>query len=111
VYNFEEIPVVHSLDELWHRKYAEREGGVVVPVPAGGAGTDPSHGPGSAGQEGHGAGGHAIHLPGQSYFPFVAALGLPLIGYGVIFHLWMAVAGAVVLLAGVYGWAIEPASE
>jgi cytochrome c oxidase subunit I len=110
-YNFEEIPVVHSLDELWHRKYAEREGGVVVPVPAGGAGTDPSHGSGSAGQESNGAGGHAIHLPGQSYFPFVAALGLPLIGYGVIFHLWIAVAGAVVLLAGVYGWAIEPASE
>src|SRR5213083_376452 len=43
-YNFEEIPVVHSLDELWHRKYAEREGGLVVPVPAGGAGTDPPHG-------------------------------------------------------------------
>jgi len=104
-YNFEEIPVVHSLDELWHRKYAEREGGLVVPVPAGGAGTDPPHG------EGHGDGGHAIHLPGQSFFPFVAALGLPLIGYGVIFHLWMAVAGAVVLLVGVYGWAIEPASE
>src|SRR5437867_5195633 len=104
-YNFEEIPVVHSLDELWHRKYAEREGGLVFPVPAGGAVTDPPHG------EGHGDGGHAIHLPGQSFFPFVAALGLPLIGYGVIFHLWMAVGGAVVLLVGVYGWAIEPASE
>ena len=30
-YNFEEIPVVHSLDDLWHRKYAETEGGRVVP--------------------------------------------------------------------------------
>jgi hypothetical protein len=29
----------------------------------------------------------------------------------VIFHLWIAVAGTVVMLAGVYGWAIEPASE
>ena len=35
-YNFEEIPVVHSLDDLWHRKYAETEGGRVVPVAAGG---------------------------------------------------------------------------
>jgi cytochrome c oxidase subunit 1 len=37
-YNFEEIPVVHSLDEVWHRKYAETHGGRVVPVAAGGSG-------------------------------------------------------------------------
>ncbi len=41
----------------------------------------------------------------------IAALGFPLIGYGVIFHWWMAVAGAVVVLAGLYGWAFEPAAE
>ena len=40
-YNFEEIPVVHSLDDLWHRKYAETEGGRVVPVAAGGSGETP----------------------------------------------------------------------
>ncbi len=102
-HNFDEIPVVHALDDFWHRKYAEAEGGKVVPVPAGG-----SDAHGASYPEG---GGHGIHLPGPSYYPFVAALGFPLIGYGVIFHWWMAFVGAVVLLGGIYGWALEPAAE
>jgi len=99
-YNFEEIPVVNSLDEAWHRKYAETDDGHVVPVPAGGSGT-----------EAHADGGHAIHLPSPSYYPVLASLGLPLIGYGVIFSWWLAAVGAVVLLAGLYGWALEPSAE
>ena len=94
-----------ALDELWHRKYAEDKGGTVVPVPAGGAG---SHG------EPHGGGGshgHGIHLPGPSYYPLIASLGFPLIGYGIIYNWWLAVAGGVVLLAGLYGWALEPSAE
>ena len=35
VYNFEEIPVVHSIDEFWHRKYVEDKEGRLVRVPAG----------------------------------------------------------------------------
>jgi cytochrome c oxidase subunit 1 len=102
-HNFDEIPVVHSLDDLWHRKYAETEGGRVVPVAAGGAG-DLEH------ANRHGAG-HAIHLPGPSYFPLLAALGLPLIGYGVVFSWWLVGVGAVVLFAGFFGWALEPSAE
>jgi cytochrome c oxidase subunit 1 len=98
-HNFDEIPVVHSLDELWHRKYAETEGGRVVPVPAGGSG-----------EEGHG-GGHAIHLPSPSYYPVVAALGLPMLGYGLIFGFPIAVAGAVITLVGLFGWVLEPSAE
>jgi len=106
-HNFDEIPVVHSLDELWHRKYAEAEDGKVVPVPTGGSGgREESHGEGS-----HGEGSHGTHLPSPSYYPALAALGLPLIGYGVIFHWWMAIAGAAVLLAGLYGWSLEPSLE
>ncbi len=107
-YNFEEIPVVHSLDEVWHRKYAETEGGRVVPVAAGGSGTEPptEHG----GGEGH-AGGHGIHLPGPSYYPVLASIGFPILGYGLIFHWWLAIVGAVVLFAGLYGWALEPSAE
>ncbi len=104
-YNFEEIPVVHSLDELWHRKYVETDEGVVVPVPAGGADHAAEHP--ASGEQG---GGHGIHLPGPSYYPLIAALGLPIIGYGVIFHTWLALVGAAVLLIGVFGWALEPAS-
>jgi cytochrome c oxidase subunit 1 len=107
VHNFDQIPVVHSLDELWHRKYAETEGGRVVPVPAGGAGTVAAevHGAGS------GHGGHGIHLPGPSYFPLIAAIGFPIVGYGLIFQWWAAVVGGLVILAGLYGWALEPSAE
>ena len=37
VHNFDEIPTVHSLDEFWHRKYAEDKSGKLVPVQAGAA--------------------------------------------------------------------------
>jgi cytochrome c oxidase subunit 1 len=101
-HNFDEIPVVHSLDELWHRKYAETHGGRVVPVPAGGSGED-AH-------AAHG-GGHGIHLPGPSYYPLVSALGLPIVGYGVIFNWWLAPVGLVLVLAGLFGWVLEPSAE
>jgi cytochrome c oxidase subunit 1 len=100
-HNFDEIPVVHSLDELWHRKYAETQGGRVVPVPAGGSGEQAD--------DGHGA--HAIHMPGPSYYPLIAALGLPIMGYGLIFNWWLVVAGLVVVLVGFFGWVLEPSAE
>ena len=100
-HNFDEIPVVHSLDELWHRKYAETQGGRVVPVPAGGSG-ESAHEP---------HGGHAIHLPGPSYYPLIASLGLPIVGYGLIFGWWLVGVGLVVTLAGFYGWILEPSAE
>jgi cytochrome c oxidase subunit I len=106
-YNFEEIPVVHSLDDLWHRKYAETEGGRVVPVAAGGSGEAAAvdeH----AGEAG---GGHAIHMPSPSYFPLIAAAGLPAIGYGLIFGVPAIALGLVITLAGFFGWALEPSSE
>jgi cytochrome c oxidase subunit 1 len=98
-HNFDEIPTVHALDDFWHRKYVEDERtGRLVPAQAG-----------ASNGEGHGAAaGHAIHLPSPSYWPLVAALGLPLIGYGVLFTWWLVGAGAVVALIGFYGWAMEP---
>ena len=106
-YNFEEIPVVYSLDDLWHRKYAETEGGRVVPVAAGGSGEAAAideH----AGEHG---GGQAIHMPSPSYFPLIAAAGLPVIGYGLIFGVPAVAVGLVITLAGFFGWALEPSSE
>jgi cytochrome c oxidase subunit 1 len=99
VHNFDEIPTVGALDEFWHRKYVVDRTGRPVPVQAGGA-----HG------EHHGEA-HTIHLPGPSYWPFVAALGLPTIGYGVIYGWWLSFIGAAVLLVGLYGWALEPSAE
>ncbi|HLE82659.1 MAG TPA: cbb3-type cytochrome c oxidase subunit I, partial [Dehalococcoidia bacterium] len=103
-YNFAEIPIVRARDDFWHRKYVEDEQGRPVPIPAGGA-----H---EAEAEEHGDGGHhGIHMPSPSYFPIIAALGFPLIGFGLIYDAAIVAVGAVVLLVGVYGWALEPASE
>jgi cytochrome c oxidase subunit 1 len=100
-YNFAEIPRVHALDDFWHKKYAEDERGVPVPVVAGAAhGTEEAHGDG-----------HGIHLPSPSFMPLIAAFGLPLIGFGFIYDYALVAAGAVFVLFGIYGWALEPVSE
>jgi cytochrome c oxidase subunit I len=99
-YNFAETPVIHSLDDFWHRKYAEDKRGRLVPVQAGGADHE-----GAAEAPGHG---HAIHLPGPSFWPLVAAIGLPIVAFGVIYGWWLVGLGAVITLVGFYGWAVEP---
>jgi cytochrome c oxidase subunit 1 len=54
---------------------------------------------------------HDIHMPDPSYFPLVAALGLPVIGYGLI-YLWpVAIVGALITMAGLFGWSLEPVAE
>jgi cytochrome c oxidase subunit 1 len=93
-HNFDEIPVVTSVDEFWHRKYAVDREGRWIRVPAGAA---------SGHDEGHG-----IHLPSPSFWPLVSAIGLPIVGYGVIYSWWLVGAGALVVLIGLYGWAMEP---
>jgi cytochrome c oxidase subunit 1 len=104
-YNFAEIPQVRSLDEHWHHKYREDERGVPVPVVAGGAnGHEDGHG------DDHG-GGDAIHLPSPSIMPFIASLGFPIIATGLIYHTALVPVGVVVLVVGLYGWALEPATE
>jgi cytochrome c oxidase subunit I len=105
-YNFDEVPTITHLDDFWHRKYAEDDEGEVVPVPAGGALEADGHEASSAG--------HAIHLPGPSYYPIIASLGFLPIAYGTVFggRLWLlAGAGGVLLLAGLFGWALEPSAE
>ncbi|HEX6398926.1 MAG TPA: cytochrome c oxidase subunit 4, partial [Actinomycetota bacterium] len=104
VHNFDEIPTIHALDDFWHRKYVEDERtGRLVPAQAGAA---IAHETTPGAEHGHG---HAIHMPSPSFWPFVAALGLPVIGYGVVFdQWWLGGLGAVLALVGFYGWAMEP---
>jgi cytochrome c oxidase subunit 1 len=100
-YNFAEIPVVRHRDEQWHRKYTEDERGQPVPVVAGAAGGDEED------EEEH----HDIHMPDPSYFPLVASVGLPVIGYGVIFWWPAAILGGLITLGGLFGWSLEPVAE
>ncbi len=97
-HNFDEVPTVTSLDEFWHRKYGEDERGRVVRVAA----TEDvvQHGTRTD-----------VHLPSPSYWPIVLAFGLPLIGYGLIYNLWICVVGGLCVVAGMYGWVMEPSTE
>ncbi len=50
-----------------------------------------------------------IHVPGGSYWPVLAALGLVGFFTGALMHsLWVAIAAAVVLAVSVFKWAFEP---
>ena len=126
-YNFAEIPVVHARDDFWHHKYTEDDQGRLVRLPAGGANggeaderpaadtavdTIPARaeGHGESHGDGHGEG-HGIHMPSPSYMPFLASLGFPFIGLGAIYGWWWGAIGAVLLLAGIFGWGNEPLTE
>jgi cytochrome c oxidase subunit 1 len=103
-HNFDEIPIVKARDDFWHKKYAEDPAGRPVPVPVGAAeataeGVHDDH-------EGHAG---KIHMPSPSYWPVVAAAGLPLIGWGLVFGAVPIIGlGILVMLAGFYGWVFEP---
>jgi cytochrome c oxidase subunit 1 len=97
-HNFDDPPVVTQLDDFWHRKYGEDEHGNVVRI----ATAEEVAMPGD---------GSRAHLPAPSYYPLVLSAGLPLIGYGLIFNLAISAVGAVLVLVGFVGWALEPADD
>ena len=103
-YNFAEIPTVRARDAFWHSKYVEDETGRPVPIVGGGA-QEPEE------EEQAEGGGHGIHMPSPSFFPLIAAIGLPIIATGLIYDAAIVAVGVAVLVVGVYGWALEPASE
>ncbi|MGH3649383.1 MAG: cytochrome c oxidase subunit I, partial [Acidimicrobiia bacterium] len=108
-YNFAQSPVVTRLDHFWHMKYDEDSEGRAVRKPEADEviekleydGLNPTS---------------PIHLPAPTYFPFVMALGLPLIAYGIIYHttMWgkaLIAIGALISLSALIGWAMEPLEE
>jgi cytochrome c oxidase subunit 1 len=97
-HNFDAVPVVHTIDEFFHRKYAEDESGRLVKV----ATAEEL----MADQEAH-ADPH-MHMPSPSYWPLVVSAGLPIIGLGLIYNHIIAVLGGFVVLLGAYGWSQEP---
>jgi len=104
-YNFAEIPTVQARDDFWHQKYAEDAQGRPLPILAGGALQREGELQGAVG--GH----RTIHMPSPSYFPLIAALGFPLIGFGLIYDPALVAVGALVLLVGLFAWALEPTAE
>jgi cytochrome c oxidase subunit 1 len=96
-HNFDEIPTVTHQDEFWHRKYAEDEQGRPVAIA-------PSADVVQRGDA------HP-HLPGMSYWPILLAFGLPIVGYGLIYNIGLALVGAFIVFTAIYGWVLEPAFE
>jgi cytochrome c oxidase subunit 1 len=97
-HNFDEVPVVEEFDEFWHRKYGHDEDGRLVQI----ATAEEVCQKGDA---------ENVHLPSPSYWPLVMSLGLPLIGYGLIFNLWWALPGAILVIAAIFGWVLEPSTD
>jgi cytochrome c oxidase subunit 1 len=100
-HNFDSIPTVHSLDELFHRKYEEVDtdaGPRLVKVKTAEEVL--------AAEEA--AGDKHIHLPSPSYWPIVLAFAFPVIAYGVIFNLMISVVGAGIMVIALFGWVLEP---
>jgi cytochrome c oxidase subunit 1 len=108
-YNFGVVPEVQSLDDFWRQKYGEDAEGRAVRRPEAEAiiarheaeGLDPPA---------------PIHLPNPSYFPFLVGLGLPFIGWGVIYHLqaWgkaSLVLGVLMVISSFIGWGLEPLED
>jgi cytochrome c oxidase subunit I len=99
-HNFDTIPMIHSIDEFFHRKYEEHED------------TDEMQQIATAEEILAAEQAHAdahIHMPSPSYWPLVVAFGLPVVAFGLIFMRAIAVVGALIVLFGIYGWAQEPA--
>ncbi|MFS8494582.1 MAG: cytochrome c oxidase subunit I [Actinomycetes bacterium] len=105
-YNYAVVPVVSELDDFWHRKYTEDPEGRPVRRPDADQlitrlefeGLNPPE---------------PIPLPRPSYFPIVLAAGIPLISWGLVYHLtaWgkaLVAIGVILVLGGATGWGIEP---
>jgi cytochrome c oxidase subunit 1 len=109
-YNFAEVPTVHSLDDYWHRKYTEDEEGHLVRLP----GYEQVR---AASDTNVAREGQHVHMPSPSYFPIMAAAGLLVVAYGMIFGhnhgvaYLISVVGVVIVLGGLYGWGLEPSAE
>jgi cytochrome c oxidase subunit 1 len=97
-HNFDAEIEVHGLDEFWHRKYGYDDNHKVVRVA-------------TAEEVAHKGDAKGVHLPSPSFWPLVIAAGLPIIGYGIIYSLWLCIPGGILVLAGIYGFAMEPPDD
>ncbi len=69
---------------------------------------EPAHASDHHGDDDHG---HGIHLPDMSYYPFILAIGLTIIGAGLMTIIPVIIVGVVILLWGLIGWSMEPVND
>ena len=89
-YNFEQIPVVQDRDDWWARK----------------RGLVPRRAPAGASSDGHG-----IHLPQPSFWPLVAAIGIFVGAWGILYSIPVLAIGGAIMMVGLYAWSFEPVND
>ena len=92
-YNFAEIPQVEGRDQYWIVKQRAEAAG--QPLPPAEAHVDI----------------RSIHMPSPSYWPLVIAVGVALLGGGILTHFALSFVGGIIAMFGVVGWSNEPAAE
>ena len=98
-HNFDRIPEVHHLDEFFHRKYVEDTATHTMKQVALGEDLVRAE---EANADAH------IHMPSPSYWPLVLAIGVAILGSGIIYGVPLMVVGAAVVLFASFGWVLEP---
>jgi len=88
VHDFDTIPPVYGRDSFWREKHGDSRGRKPAPLPAV---PDP----------------HGIHVPSPSFWPILTAAGLTLAAAGALIHLAVVVAGAAILVAAAWAFALE----
>ncbi|NQW23285.1 MAG: cytochrome c oxidase subunit I [SAR202 cluster bacterium] len=91
-YNFAEIPQVLGRDHYWIVKENAEAAGTPI------TGPEPTVDPKS------------IHMPSPSYWPLFTAVGVALIGGGLLSHFALSFVGGAIAFVGVIGWSNEPAA-
>ena len=91
-YNFAEIPQILGRDHYWIVKENAEAAGTTITGPE--APVDPS----------------IIHMPSPSYWPLFTAIGVALIGGGLLSHYALSFVGGIITMVGTIAWANEPPS-
>ena len=81
-HDFDVVPVVRSRDPLWY----DRDHNIAPAEPTG----------------------EHIHLPPPSYYPILMATGVVLMAMGPLSHLALTAVGVLIVVYGIWGWALEP---
>ncbi|MBX3736197.1 MAG: cytochrome c oxidase subunit I [Candidatus Didemnitutus sp.] len=90
-YNFKAIPTVHARDAWWYEKHHKEE---IAKEQAEHIKAETEHG--------------GIHMPDQSWYPLIAALGLLVGAISFAFHhIPIALGGLIVTFIGCYLWSLE----
>jgi cytochrome c oxidase subunit I len=100
-HNFDRTPVIHHLDEFFHRKYEEDTATHTMRAIA--TGEEVVKAEEDAADE-------HIHLPSPSYWPLLLAIGIGVLCMGVVYGVPVMVVGAAILLFSVFGWVLEPST-